>query len=157
MVSRTKHIAQQYKVSNGRHSLVHFLFIVAVIFVLALASLVTVVQTQQNIVVEALLLWLWFIHLKSAAQLINPFKKTAATPFRFRVSLLGIHALNTLIKVSLLCFIPIAIALVKKHYWVDDVIIISLAALCLFHFKTDSKQKIKIVDNDNIKEEIANV
>ena len=156
-VSRSKHIAQQHKISNGKHSFVHFLFIVVVILALGIASLWMVIQTQQNLVVKVLLLWFFFIHLRSAVQLIKPFKKTAATPFRFRVSLLGIHALNTFIKVNLMCFIPIGIALASKHYWVDDVIIISLATLCLFHFRPDGKQQTQTIENDNMKEEATNV
>lgn len=157
LVSRSKQIKQQEKASHWFHSLVHFLFIPVALLVLGVASLLMVKQTQQNLIVIFLLLWLCFLHLKTASQLLKPFKKTAVTPFRFSVSLLGIHSLNTLLKVSFLCFVPIIATAYYKHYWVDDVIIISLSVLCLFHFKPDNKQQEQVVLSTTTNKESADV
>ncbi len=137
-VSRKKHIAQQKRSSNGTHSLIHFLLTLVALFILGSASLMMVVKTQNNLIVILILFWLCFLHFKTALRLVKPFKKSPISPFKFRVSLLGIHSLNTLLKVSLLCLVPIALTANFKPYWVDDVIIISLSILCLFHYKANN-------------------
>ena len=155
-VSRRKHIDQQLKRSNWMHSLGHFLFIPVVVLVLVLAGSLMVKQTQGNSIVSILLILFCILHLKAAGKLLKPFKKTATTPFKFRVSLLGIHSLNTLLKVILLCFIPIIAAAKYQHYWIDDVIIISLSILCFFHFKVNDEQTEQAVVNDLIVKEATN-
>ena len=156
-VSRSKQIEQQLKPSNGKHSFVHFLFIPVVVLVLFIAGVLIVKQTQHNSIVNVLLFLFCSFHLKAATQLLKPFKKTAATPFKFRVSLLGIHSLNTLLKVIFLCFIPIVVTAVYRHYWIDDVIIISLAILCLFHYRADNEQTEQTTSIDSTEKEPANV
>jgi len=155
-VSRRKHIDQQLKPSNWMHSLGHFLFIPVVVLVLIMAGALIVKQTQGNSIVNVLLFLFCTLHLKAAGQLSRLFKKTAITPFKFRVSLLGIHSLNTLLKVILLCFIPIIAAAKYQHYWIDDVIIISLSILCFFHFKANDEQTKQAVVKDSIVKEAAN-
>lgn len=147
LVSRNKHIKQEKHRGNWIHSLIHFMFIPVVIFLLGTASLLMVKKTQENIFVIFILLSLCFLHLKTACKLLKPFKKTAVTPLKFSISLLGIHSMNTLLKVSLLCFIPIAAAFHYQRFWVDDVIIISLSVLWLFHYKPENKASEKTVSS----------
>lgn len=155
--SRGKHIEQQLKPSYWKHSLGHLLLMLVVISVVAFAGKLVVDQTQDNLFIKFLLIWFCFVSVATSKQLIGNYKKTAATPFRFSISLLGIHSVNILMKVGLLCFIPIIITKNYNIYWVDDVIIISLFILCIFKFKPDDNPIEHKVRKSLTEEELSNV
>tara|TARA_B100001063_G_C16753214_1_gene551532 strand:- start:941 stop:1777 length:837 start_codon:yes stop_codon:yes gene_type:complete len=146
--SRAKQVEQLLKPSSWVHSLFHFLITLIVILVLGLISLLVLDKTQDNLFVKLLVGWFWIVNIKTACDLITKYKKLATTPFRFSVSLLGIHSLNILMKVSLLCIIPFLIVSKYNAYWIDDVIIISLFISCLINFKPEDKTLEQIDEKD---------
>jgi len=156
-VSREKHIAQKLLPTHWGHSLIHCVFILVVIALIGLWGAVIVVKTQDNLFVQLLLLWFCVANFKTIKQLISKYRKTAKTPFRFNISLLGIHCVNILLKVCFLCFIPILIAINSNLYWVDDIVIISLFFVCLINFKLVDKPIENDVSKDLKEVEAANV
>lgn len=148
LFSRVKQIEQLLKSSRWIYSLFHFLITLVIILVLGLISLLVLVKTQDNLFVKLLVGWFWIVNIKTACDLISKYKKLATTPFRFSVSLLGIHSLNILMKVSLLCIIPFLIVSKYNGYWIDDVIIISLFISCLINFKPEDKTSEQIDEKD---------
>jgi len=154
-ISRRKHIEQQQKKTPWIHSLVHLLFIPVVILLLVMASIWVMDQTQNNTLVKVILFWFFSVHISAAYALLKRFKKSAATPFRFRISLLGIHSLASLLKIGLVCVVPVLVAINFKHYWVDDVIIISLVIMCFFHYKPDNNLEDQVVSVDSSKKETS--
>lgn len=148
LFSRVKQIEQLLKPSRWIYSLFHFLITLVIILVLGLISLLVLVKTQDNLFVKLLIGWFWIVNIKTACDLITKYKKLATTPFRFSVSLLGIHSLNILMKVSLLCIIPFLIVSKYNAYWIDDVIIISLFISCLINFKPEDKTLEQIDEKD---------
>jgi len=156
-VSREKHIAQKLLPTHWGHSLIHSVFILVVIALIGLWGVVIVAKTQDNLFVQLLLLWFCVANFKTIKQLISKYRKAAKTPFRFNVSLLGIHCVNILLKVCFLCFIPILIAINSNLYWVDDIVIISLFLVCLINFKLVDKPIENDVSKDLKEVEAANV
>lgn len=156
-VSREKHIAQKLLPTHWGHSLIHCVFILVVIALIGLWGAVIVVKTQDNLFVQLLLLWFCVANFKTIKQLISKYRKTAKAPFRFNISLLGIHCVNILLKVCFLCFIPILIAINSNLYWVDDIVIISLFFVCLINFKLVDKPIENDVSKDLKEVEAANV
>lgn len=155
-VSREKHIAQKLLPTHWVHSLIHFVFIFFVIAVIGIAGTVIVVNTQDNLFVQLLLFWFCVANFKTTKQLISEYRKAAKTPFRFNISLLGIHCANILLKVFFLCFIPILIAINSNLYWVDDIVIISLFFTCIINFKLVDKLSENNVAKDLKEVEAAN-
>jgi hypothetical protein len=155
--SRTKQIEQLLKSSCWIHSLFHFLITLVVILALGVISFLVLYKTQGNLFVKLLIGWFWIVNIKTASNLIGKYKKSAITPFRFSISLLGIHSLNILMKVSLLCIIPVLIVSKYNIYWIDDIIIISLFILCLINFKPDEKPSKQVVEKDLTEAGTANV
>ncbi|TMP04864.1 hypothetical protein CWC11_10845 [Pseudoalteromonas sp. S3178] len=155
--SRTKQVEQLSKPSIWAHSLFHFLITLIVILVLGVISLLVLVKTQDNLFVKLLVGWFWIVNIKAAGNLIGKYKKSAITPFRFSISLLGIHSLNILMKVSLLGIIPFLIVSKYNAYWIDDAIIITLFIICLINFKPDEKPLKQVVEKDLTKVGTANV
>lgn len=155
--SRAKQVEQLSKSSSWVHSLYHFLITLVVMLVLGFASLLVLVKTQDNLFVKLLIGWFWIVNIKTASNLIGKYKKSAITPFRFSVSLLGIHSLSILIKVTLLCIIPFLIVSKFKAYWIDDIIIISLFISCLINFKPHEKPSKQLADKDLTEAGTANV
>lgn len=155
--SRANQIEQLSKPSIWAHSLFHFLITLIVILVLGVISLLVLVKTQDNLFVKLLIGWFWIVNIKTASNLIAKYKKLAITPFRFSVSLIGIHSLNVLIKVSLLGITPFLIVSKYNAYWIDDVIIITLFIMCLINFKPDEKPLKQVVEKDLTKAGTANV
>lgn len=155
--SRAKQVEQLLKPSSWVHSLFHFLITLIVILVLGLISLLVLDKTQDNLFVKLLVGWFWIVNIKTAGNLIGKYKKLAITPFRFSVSLTGIHSLNVLIKVSLLGIIPFLIVSKYNAYWIDDMIIITLFIMCLINFKPDEKPLKQVVEKDLTKAGTANV
>lgn len=155
--SRAKQIEQLLKPNRWVHSLFHLLITLVVILLLGVISLLVLVKTQDNLFVKLLIGWFWIVNIKTLSNLISKYKKSAITPFRFSVSLTGIHSLNVLIKVSLLGFIPFLIMSKYNAYWIDDVIIITLFIICLINFKPDEKPLEQVVEKDLTKAGTANV
>lgn len=155
--SRVKQIEQLLKPNRWVHSLFHLLITLVVILLLGVISLLVLVKTQDNLFVKLLIGWFWIVNIKTLSNLISKYKKSAITPFRFSVSLTGIHSLNVLIKVSLLGFIPFLIMSKYNAYWIDDVIIITLFIICLINFKPDEKPLEQVVEKDLTKAGTANV
>lgn len=155
--SRAKQIEQLLKPNRWVHSLFHLLITLVVILLLGVISLLVLVKTQDNLFVKLLIGWFWIVNIKTLSNLISKYKKSAITPFRFSVSLTGIHSLNVLIKVSLLGFIPFLIMSKYNAYWIDDVIIITLFIICLINFKPDEKPLEQVVEKDLTKAGAANV
>ncbi|MFP3425873.1 hypothetical protein [Pseudoalteromonas sp. SIMBA_162] len=155
--SRAKQVEQLLKPSSWVHSLFHFLITLIVILVLGVISLLVLDKTQDNLFVKLLVGWFWIVNIKTAGNLIGKYKKLAITPFRFSVSLIGIHSLNVLIKVSLLGIIPFLIVSKYNAYWIDDMIIITLFIMCLINFKPDEKPLKQVVEKDLTKAGTANV
>lgn len=155
--SRSKQIEQLSKPTHWIHSLFHFLITLLVILVLGVISSLVLVKTQDNLFVKLLIGWFWIVNIKTAGNLIAAYKKIAITPFWFSVSLIGIHSLNVLIKVSLLGIIPFLIVSKYNVYWIDDIIIISLFISCLINFKPDEKLLKQVVEKDLAEAGTANV
>ncbi|MBQ4833202.1 hypothetical protein J8L70_08115 [Pseudoalteromonas sp. MMG010] len=155
--SRAKQIDQLLKPSSWVHSLFHFLIMLVVILTLGVISLLVLDKTQDNLFVKLLIGWFWIVNIKTASNLIGKYKKLAFTPFRFSISLLGIHSLNILIKVNLLCILPFLIVSTYNVYWIDDIIIISLFITCLINFKSEEKPLEQVAEKDLKKTGTANV
>ena len=156
-VSRKKHIAQKLLPTHWVHSLIHFIFMLVFIAVIGIAGIVIFINTQENLFVQLLLIWFCIANFKTIKQLISKHRKTANTPFRFNISLVGIHCVNVLLKMFFLCFIPIFIAIKFNPYWVDDTVIISLFFVCLINFKVVDKPSENNVSKDLKEVEAANV
>lgn len=156
-VSREKHIAQKLLPTHWGHSLMHFIFILVVIAVIGIAGIVFFVKTQENLFAQLLLIWFCVANFKTVKHLISKHRKTAKTPFRFNISLLGIHCVNVLLKMFFLCFIPVLIAIKFNPYWVDDTVIISLFFACLINLKLVNKPSENNVSKDLKEVEAANV
>ncbi|GAB0111805.1 hypothetical protein [Pseudoalteromonas distincta] len=155
--SRAKQIEQLLKPNRWVHSLFHLLITLVVILLLGGMSFFVLVKTQDNLFVKLLVGWFCIVNIKTAGNLIAKYKKIAITPFRFSVSLIGIHSLNVLIKVSLLGIIPFLIVSKYNAYWIDDIIIISLFISCLINFKIDEKPSKQVVEKDLTEAGTANV
>ncbi|MDN2664151.1 hypothetical protein OW492_12280 [Psychromonas sp. 14N.309.X.WAT.B.A12] len=156
-VSREKHIAQKLLPTHWGHSLIHFIFMLIVIGIIGFVSLLMFFKTQENLFVQLLLIWFCVANFKAIKQLISKYRKAAKTPFRFNISLLGIHCVNIFLKVCFLCFIPILITIKFNPYWVDDIVIISLFLVCLINFKLVDKPIENDVSKDLKEVEAANV
>ena len=155
--SRTKQLEQRLKMSSWMHSLFHLLMLLIIILTLGGISLLILQKTQGNLFVKLLLGWFWIESIKSSAHLVSKYKQVASTPFRFSVSLLGIHSVNILLKVITLWVIPFVFILSYNKYWIDDFIIIGLFLSCVINFKLDdepteelNKQEITRVESANV-------
>ena len=155
--SRAKQVEQLSKPNHWVHSLFHFLITRIVILALGVISFLVLYKTQGNLFVKLLIGWFWIVNCKTANNLIGKYKKSAITPFRFSISLLGIHSLNILMKVSLLGIIPVLIVSKYNIYWIDDIIIISLFIMCLINFKADEKPLKQVAEKDSTKAGTVNV
>lgn len=134
-----KHLEQQLLPNNWKHSLIHLLMIPLLWVVFFVIGALMVKQTQSNMIVNIFLFLCFTSQFSVVADLFKMVKKSAATPFKFKLSLLSIHLLNTLRTLFWVCLLPIALASKFQPYWVDDVIIISLLLFYFFMFKVDGK------------------
>jgi len=157
ITSRVKQIKQQLKPTAWLHSIVHFIFLFIVTLVLGLISFLAIVKTQDNLFVKLLLAWFCFVNLSTAKQLIGKYRKLAATPFRFSLSLLGIHSVNVFLKVIVFCVIPFLIINKNNPYLGDDFIIIGLFIVCIFNYRVADESRENIIPKDLSKVESPNV
>lgn len=133
--SISKHIQQKQKKVQWKHSLAHFFVITpGVIALLIIGIFWTLEQTQNNILIKVSIFWFISAYFRIIFKLLTSFKKNIATPLRFKMSLIGVYSLAILRKVFFICVIPIILTLSFKHYWVDDIVIITLFLLCFFHY-----------------------
>ena len=156
-ISRNKHIAQELQPGNGMHSFIHFVLLLVVMLILGLIGWGLLKITQDNRLVYILLAWFCVVNFKTAKSLIARYRKTASTPFLFNVSLIGIHSVNVLDKVFCLCLLPMLLISKFNHYWVDDVIIISLFVICLINFKPTDEANEKLASKKLTEVESTNV
>jgi len=125
-VNIVEHFKQQKIPSQWRHFLIHFLLIPLACIVFFWLGSLAVKQTQNNMVVNILFFLCLTSQFSVIPGLFQKIKKDVATPFKFKVSLLAIHLLNSLQKLFWICLFPIYLVNKIQPYWVDDVIIISL-------------------------------
>lgn len=135
LFSIKKHIKQQHRRIKWSHAIIHFMLIPIVLVVAGFLSLMAIVKTEHNSIVIALILWFCFVFFRTASSLIKQFRKTSLTPLRFIISLLGIHAMSTLLLITSVAIVPFLSVKSYNPYWIDDVIIISLLLICVFNHR----------------------
>jgi len=151
LISINKHVEQCSKPSYWKHSLAHFLLIPIACLLLGLIAYLMTKQSQSNMIVRLLLILCASVYFHSFRSLLITFKDSIVTPLRFKVSLFSIYLFNMLVKLVLICVIPILLIYKVKNYWVDDTIIISLF-IFLFSISLYGENKKKDSINSTEKE-----
>jgi hypothetical protein len=150
-----KHLEQQLLPSKWTHFLKHLLLIPVVCIVFVVIGALMVKQTQNNTVVNLLFFLCVMSQFSVIPELFKKVKKTVASPFKFKVSLLSIYLLSALKKLFWICLIPFLVIKRVHPYWIDDVIIVSLF---IYTIATSSADTFIEPDSlsDSAKKEVEN-
>lgn len=156
LVNITKHFEQQELQTDWKHCLTHLVLLPIVCSVFAIIAILLVDKTQNNIVVNILLLLCFISQFSVISELFDMVKQNAASPLRFKASLAVIYLFNRLKRFFWVCLIPIVIVMKIQPYWVDDVIIISLFIFYLLVRSADQYSNSES-SSDSSENEAANV